>query len=512
MNRRHLLRLLGGSALAGVTGCSGPGPETGLAASSRSDPGGLDIEPDVELELTAAPDEVSIVSGAPTHVWRFSGRVLRGPDGTLEDLPGSYLGPVMRLRRGQRVRVRLANRIGEESIVHWHGLDVPADADGHPRLAIGHGESYVYDFEVANRAGTYWYHPHPHRRTGPQVYAGLAGLLLVSDDDEAALGLPSGESEILCVLQDRQFDADNQLIYAADMGTQVNGFLGDRLLVNGRFGATRDVDRGWYRVRLLNGSNARLYRLAWSDGRPMTIIGGDGGLLERPIERRELTLAPGQRADTLIDLTATAGGAEVHLDSLAFPEADAGGGMMGMNPSLPNGAPLRALTLRVGDRPGMAFAVPARLPSFDPSWSASAGSRIRTVPLAFQRMQWTLDGRTFSMTDAAAEERVTAGSTHAWEFANQVGSMGMGMGGDAAHPIHIHGRQFRILGRTGGRGNQLRAGIVDDGWQDTTLVLPGETVRVQVTFSSHPGDFLYHCHILEHEDMGMMRNFRIIPS
>jgi FtsP/CotA-like multicopper oxidase with cupredoxin domain len=234
---------------------------------------------------------VALLAGEPTRVWRFTGRLITGPAGTLQTLPRSYLGPVIRLRRGQRVRVRFANHLAEESIVHWHGLDVPESADGHPRLAVGPSEEYVYDFEVVNRAGTYWYHPHPHMRTGAQVYQGLAGLLLVSDDDEDALGLPSREAELLCVLQDRRFDARNQLVYlAGGQMEMMNGFLGDRVLVSGQVQPTREVDAGWHRVRLLNGSNARIYKLAWSHDLPMTVIGGDGGLESRCI--RGTTLAP----------------------------------------------------------------------------------------------------------------------------------------------------------------------------------------------------------------------------
>lgn len=279
-------------------------------------------------------------------------------------------------------------------------------------------------------------------RTGAQVYQGLAGLLLVSDQDEDALALPSGEAELLCVLQDRRFDARNQLVYqGGGMMEMMNGFLGDRVLVSGRLQPTTEVDAGWHRVRLLNGSNARIYKLAWSRDLPMTVIGGDGGLLEHPVDQRALTLAPGQRADVLLDLTGLAPGTDVHLDSLPFPAADAGGvGMMMGNPvPVSNGAPMRLMTLRTRARTGPAFEVPERLPSFDASWSAGADARFRRVPLGFQRMQWTLAGRTFSMDEVAADE----------------------------------------------------------------------TVRAQVTFTSHPGLYLYHCHILEHEDMGMMRNFRV---
>jgi len=512
MHRRDLLRLLSLSTLAGAVGCRGSSDSALADALAPKTTPGAGFVPDVELLLTAAPDEVAVLPGAPTRVWRFSGRLLTGPADTLQTLPGSYLGPVIRLRRGQKVRVRFANQLGEDSIVHWHGLDVPESADGHPRLAVGHGRDYVYEFEVTNRAGTYWYHPHPHMRTGAQVYQGLAGLLLIRDDDEERLGLPSGETELLCVIQDRQFDARNQMVFhGGGMMEMINGFLGDRVLLNGQPQPTTEVDAAWHRVRVLNGSNARIYKLAWSRGLQMVVIGGDGGLLETPIAQPALTLAPGQRADLLLDLTSLAAGTEVHLESQAFAEADAGAGaMMGMMgggaSNVPNGSPLRVMTLRTRARKGPAFRVPERLPSFDASWPPAAGLPIRRVPITFQQMAWSIGGRTFEMGDVSPDETVRAGSTHLWEFVNLTNPMGM----EAAHPIHMHGRQFRVIDRTGGRdANSLRAGIVDEGWRDTVLVLPGETVRVQVTFTRHPGLYLYHCHILEHEDMGMMRNFRV---
>lgn len=476
--------------------------------------------PDVELTLTAAPGEVSLLPGAATRVWRFTGQVTRGSSSALQALGESYLGPVIRLRRGQRVRIRFRNQTGEPSIIHWHGLDVPELADGHPRLAVGHGGEYVYDFEVTNRAGTYWYHPHPHMRTAAQVYQGLAGVLLVSDPEEDALGLPGGAGELLCVLQDRRFDGNNQLVYASvaagggmrggmgrgmgQMMEVMNGWVGDRMLVSGRLQPTIGVDRRTYRVRLLNGSNARFFKLAWDDGSPMTVIGGDGGLLERPRAQRFVTLAPGQRADVLLELSGHARGTDVQLQSLAFPPADVGSvGMMGATPPLPQGAPLTLMRLRVSGEQGQRFQVPERLSTDDFRQEPSAP--VRRVPLTFMQMNWLIDGRVFDMKDVADVETVTAGSTHVWELVNQPNPMGMAM----AHPIHLHGPQFRVLSRLGGSTNTLRDGINDAGWTDTVLVLPGETVRVQVTFSKYPGLYLYHCHILEHEDMGMMRNFRI---
>ncbi|MEO8075689.1 MAG: multicopper oxidase domain-containing protein [Acidobacteriota bacterium] len=498
----------------------------------------------MELTLTAAPGEVSLLPGVPTRVWRFTGEVVKGPADTLQVLEGSYLGPVIRLVRGQRVRIRFANRLPEPSIVHWHGLDVPEAADGHPRLAISGGQDYTYDFTVTNRAGTYWYHPHPHLRTGPQVYLGLAGLLMVSDPEEAALGLPSGDGELLCALQDRRFDAGNQLVYpnllpsgtlatgqtgGMAMGGQrgrgmgmgmgrgmgggmamgmsmelMNGWLGSRMLVNGLVQPTRVVDRRTYRVRLINASNARFYKLAWSDGTPMTVIGNDGGLFDRPRELAALTMAPGQRADVILDLSTHASGSSVQLTSLAFPEDAAGRvGMMDETSSVPQGAALTLMTLRVSAASGPRYLVPPTLTT--DLFRASVSAPVRRVPITFMMMNWLIDGRTFEMDEATAAETVAPGSTHIWELVNQPNPMGMA----AAHPVHLHGPQFRVLSRTGGGPNPLREGIHDAGWTDTVIVLPGETVRVQVTFSTYPGWYLYHCHILEHEDMGMMRNFRI---
>ncbi len=527
MHRRDALRLIGLSTLAPAAGRLNLPDAWADTLQSGS--------PDLEFVLTAAPDEMPILRGSATRVWRFTGRVVRGPEGALQPVPNSYLGPTIRVRRGQRVRVRFENRLAEESIVHWHGLDVPQEADGHPRLVIGPDREYRYDFTVTNRAGTYWYHPHPHMRTGPQVYMGLAGLFIVEDDEEGALGLPAAQSELVCVLQDWRFDDQNQFLYpetgpmgqmggggrgrAMGMGRGQgmammammeleNGVLGDHVLVNGQPGYTAEVEAGWVRLRLLNGSNARVYKLAWHDSRPMTVVGSDGGLVERALTRTAITLAPAQRADVLVDLSDLSDGGRLRLLSLAFPESEAGhvGMMMGQMSAQPQGSQMQVMTLQARGRNTRAVRLPDRLSTYEPSWTIVPGAPVRRVPLSFMQMQWFLDGRVFDMNDVADVERVKAGSTHVWEFANTTNPMGMQM----AHPIHLHGRQFRVLSRSGGSPtSELRPAIIDGGWTDTVLVLPGETVRTQVTFSDHKGLFLYHCHILEHEDMGMMRNFRI---
>jgi len=509
MNRRDVLRVIGAASLVEAI--------PGLLGAARRHASPF-FEPDVELALTAGPGEAQVLPGARTRVWRFTGAVLKGPAESLQIIADSYLGPVIRLRRGQKVRIRFRNNLPESSIVHWHGLDVPSAMDGHPHSLIDPGTEFVYEFEVINRAGTYWYHPHPHERTGPQVYRGLAGLLLISDDEEAALALPRASEELLCVLQDRHFDGDNQLLYMGNgMMDGMMGFLGDRILVNGKERPTLSLATRAYRLRILNGSNARIYKLAWDDGTPLTVVGGDGGLLERPVEQRYLALAPAQRADVIVDLSKRAVGSTLQLVSAPYPAAEVSmtemgmGGMMG-GAAVPNGAPLQLLTIRVERNETSTFRLPARLSTFDANWTRSAPGATRKIAISARQMMWLLGGRTFEMMETAPDEEAPVGSTQVWEFVNGPGMIGMQM----AHPIHMHGKQFRVLERSSAStpvvAGSLREGLLDAGWQDTVLVMPGESVKVQVHFSNFPGLYLYHCHILEHEDMGMMRNFRVLPA
>jgi FtsP/CotA-like multicopper oxidase with cupredoxin domain len=469
----------------------------------------------VAVALTAATAAISLFSGKPTEVWRFSGQMLAGDPASLQPVPDSYLGPTFRVQKGQRLNVTFTHDLPQESIVHWHGLHVPAEMDGHPQYAINRGETFEYSYEILNRAGTYWYHPHPHGITGPQVYAGLAGFFLVHDEEEQALGLPSGEFDIPLVIQDRIFDENNQLVYRGNgMMDQMMGFLGNQILVNGQPDFTLPVATRPYRLRLLNGSNSRIYKLGWSDGSSFTVIGTDGGLLEKPVQRPYITLAPAERVELWVDFSDRPVGEELVLRSLPFPAPE--GGMMGGAAGLPLGAAFDILTVRIekssSDRPTL----PDRLSTIQ-RIAPSEAAATKTITLAMRQPNgWTLNGRTFQMTAVAPEERVKLGSVEIWEFINSSGGRGM-MGGGMAlpHPMHMHGEQFQILDRQMSRlgralWNSLKDGFVDDGWKDTVLVLPGEKVRVIRRFDDFTGLFLYHCHNLEHEDMGMMRNFQVV--
>ncbi|MDH5540143.1 MAG: multicopper oxidase domain-containing protein [Rhizobacter sp.] len=511
----------------------------------------VSAEVDVHVELHAEPGEVSIRPGAPTRVWRFRGKLLRGAAGVLEEPAGSYVGPIIRVRRGQRIRIELVNALPESTIVHWHGLHVPDDMDGHPRFAIAPGARYVYEFSVANRAGTYWFHPHPHGRTGKQVYAGLAGLFLVSDDEEAGLGLPGAAQDLPLVIQDRNFNADNQFAYlggeaggdarqgggmmgggmmrgrmgggmmGGGMGSMMAGMmgvLGDQILVNGGPQAGREVERRAHRLRLLNGSNTRTLKLAWSDRTPLTVIGSDGGLLATPLRRDYLMLAPAERVELWVDFGRWALGSEPTLRSLAF---DGGvemggmmGGMMGGGGALRDGAAFDVHRFRVGGGAGRDEKLPTRLSAIAPPEPRQAVNfaRPKVFELSMGMMAWGINGAGFDMLGVSELETVKLGTQEIWEFRND--GRGSMMGMVMPHSMHVHGLQFRVIGRSVARQfsrqyDSVKAGRVDEGWKDSVLVMPGERVRVLLRFEDHPGLFLYHCHMLEHEDAGLMRNYRV---
>lgn len=517
LNRRNFISSLAGSSALlalGALGQHADAVEHGSGKSLSPDPS-PDFHPDVELELTALRDTAQLLPGAPTPIWRYDGKVLQGDSNAFTTLPNSSV-PVIRVRNGQRIRIFFRNQLSEDTIVHWHGLHIVQKMDGHPMYAIAPGQRFVYEFIVDNRPGTYWFHPHPHGRTGIQVYAGLAGLFIVEDDDEAQVGLPVGEFERAWVLQDRRFTANNQLSYVGNHMEQMMGFTGDRILVNGRPDHVEPVAATAYRVRILNGSNSRFYKLAWDDDRPLTVIGADGGLLERPVDKPYVMMAPAERVELWLDFSGDEPGTERVLHSLAF----SGGGMMGMGRGMGRGRGMRGggglangdafdvLKIRV-DRAGpKAAPLPPRLSTIPWPRIEDAINRTapRTIRLQMGRGQVALNGRTFAMDSVAPEEIVKLGTTEVWEFDNESGPM--------SHPMHIHNLQFKVVERLQDRRlssiyDTMQNGFIDEGWKDVVIVMPGERVRVLMRFLDHEGLYLYHCHILEHEDMGMMRNYRV---
>ncbi len=412
--RRQFLKLAGYGTLGILAGELLPFFDLSTASQLGAADQAPEFLPDLDISLTARPAEVPIFPGEPTRVWQYQAIVHKGGRDQVIQLPRSYLGPVIKANRGDKVRIRFRNDAPEKSIVHWHGLHVPAIMDGHPRNVVSQGESYLYEFEVKNRAGTYWYHPHPHGRTGPQVYRGLAGLFLVSDEEEQSAGLPSGEYDVPLVIQDRIFDGNNQLVYTSGHPMDLmNGFLGDWVLVNGLPDFMLPVSTNTYRLRVLNGSNSRIYRLAWKDGRPLTIIGTDGGLLQRPVQQAYAFLSPGERLEIWADFSNDSVGSKTTLVSLPFDIGSSGGGMMMggrmmQGRGLPNGAGLTIAGFRVTRQEKRNRELPQQLSRIDPLAVGEAAniSNPKQFFLTMNHMQWSINGRTFAMEGVADDEIV----------------------------------------------------------------------------------------------------------
>jgi FtsP/CotA-like multicopper oxidase with cupredoxin domain len=332
---------------------------------------------------------------------------------------------------------------------------------------------------------------------------GMAGLLVVDGEGESDLGLPSGEFELGLILQDKRLGGGSELSYNPGMGPDhMLGYLGDTGFANGAADATVDVKRGAYRLRIVNGSNARILELALGDDLPFTLLGADGGFLSEPVTLRRLMLATGERADILVDFSAANPGDSIMLRSAEFavPGMMMGmGGMgrgMGMRGAggLPQGGALDLLEFMVSEERGPALRVPPRL---NPSLAAPTddGSVTRSFHFDSQMMRHTINGRGFIMD--RIDQQVPLGRPEVWEFVND---------GGFPHPVHVHGGQHRILSRAGGRGELMPW---ERGLKDTALLFPGEAIRMAVRFTE-PGIFLLHCHNLEHEDGGMMSNFEVV--
>jgi FtsP/CotA-like multicopper oxidase with cupredoxin domain len=505
------------------------------------------FKPDVEFELFCRNAEVQILAGRKTKVQQYTAKLLHGPEQSLTEIAGSYLGPVIRLQKGQKVRIHFYNELNEDTIAHWHGLHVPAEVDGHPMYAFGSGQKFVYEFEVVNRACMAIYHPHPHEATAKQVYHGLAGAILVNDEEENALGLPSGEFEIPIVIQDRLFDTQNQLIYSPGMHGRMFGYYGNRILVNGHPELQVEVATRAYRLRFLNGSNARIYKLAWDDGTPITVLGVDGGLLDEPENKPYVMLAPGERLDVWMDFTGRTVGSDLVMRSLPFTGAlpSMGMGMMGHHGfGLPMGSDYPVFSVRVSQKISETHKLPTTLAKVKHYEISDTSNPDKPVPITISEghMQMLLNGRPYAYKDIQPNERFPVNSIQLMEISHEhgmghmggmgggmgMGRMGMGgmqrggMGGGMgmggmmamAHPIHLHGQQFQIVSRSIDSSREsdyanVNQGFINSGLKDTVLVMPGETVRIIKPFQDYMGLFMFHCHNLEHEDMGMMREFLV---
>jgi FtsP/CotA-like multicopper oxidase with cupredoxin domain len=405
------------------------------------------------------------------------------------------LCPTLRLQTGDTAHIRFENNLPEPSILHWHGMLVPDSADGHPRFAVPTGGKYQYAFPVINRAGTYWYHAHPHGRTGLQVYRGMAGLLIVEDTHEQMLGLPTGKHELPVIIQDKRVGSNGTFEFEPAMSEQVEGYFGDTPYVNGTRIPYMGVESTTYRLRLVNATTSRILRLEFSNKMPFTLIGGDGGLYPEATTLTTMDLGTGERVDLLVDFSKIPEGQKVMLHSVEFASPAQMPKMPGRAGSIPQGSELKLVEFEVLKtvKPEPWKPVPfPKVAKIDPSKSVKS----RTFSFESQGMKHTINGRAYDMN--RVDETVKYGTNEIWTFVNN---------SPFAHPVHMHAVQFQILSRQGGRA---RLFPWEQGWKDTVLLFPGEKVSVIAAFDRNRGRFLMHCHNMVHEDMGMMMNFDIV--
>ncbi|MBF4695521.1 multicopper oxidase family protein [Fusibacter ferrireducens] len=392
---------------------------------------------------------------------------------------GNLLGPTIRSKVGEAVIIHVKNNLMDSTTVHWHGLIVSGKVDGGPHQIIETGETWSPEFVLTQPALTAWYHPHLMGETATQVYQGLGGLWIHDDEASSSLGLPEtyGVDDVPLIIQDRAFYKDGSLYYNPNM---MNGAVGNVIMINGKVGPYAEVPSSWVRLRLLNGSNAAQHKMNFSDERPFYQIASDGGLLESPVKMTSIELAPGERAEIMVDLQSTQKGDAVFL-------------MVSNTKSLKlvsNGTKTNNYVLK------------DQLVEIE-KWDSADVENERYFDLEGVAHMVSINGESFDMNSVAFS--LPVGRLEKWTVSNvsdSSGGMGM-MSSGTEHSFHVHGLQFQVLSRNGALPPEG-----ERGWKDTVFLKPGEKVEILVKFTLE-GVFMYHCHNLEHEDAGMMGQFQV---
>lgn len=431
-------------------------------ANAATEPGHL------EATLTAAPATTVFALGLATPILGYN---------------GGTPGPLIEATEGDHIRIHFANRLSEDSTIHWHGMPVPADQDGNPMDPVAAGADRIYEFDLPEgSAGSYWYHPHPHGKTAEQVYRGLAGPFIVRAKSDP---IPAAYGDTTLFFTDLRLSADGT-IPENGMADVMNGRVGDFVLVNGQKNPVLTVPAGTRRrFRLFNATSARFLKLDFGKT-PMTIIGTDGGLLEAPVGgQKEVLLAPAERLVVVLDFS--------EPGTWTLQTADYDRGWMG--PGRHSEGGLKLLTVKVTkERAGPMPPLPARLRPIADLGPPSVTRRFvfseaMSMDGSGMTMAFQINGASFDMNRVDVVSKV--GQVELWEIANSA---------DMDHPFHVHGTQFQVVEteRDGKVANPpFRA------WNDTVNVARGETVRILLR-QDLPGPRMYHCHILEHEQLGMM--------
>jgi FtsP/CotA-like multicopper oxidase with cupredoxin domain len=417
----------------------------------------------VEVNLTASVERISYLPGATTEVFAYNGHVP---------------GPTLDVREGDKVIVHFRNNLPEPTTVHWHGIHLPFESDGSPFHPIKPGESHDYEFTIRRgTAGTYWYHPHPDRRTGYAMGEGLFGAIIVRAADDP---LPAVMPEKLLILADNRFLPDGAVDFPDSSSTpaavdEENGREGPVLFVNGQLNPTLSIRSGEVqRWRVINASAGRIYRLALT-GHTFVHVGSDGGLFEKPVEEKEILLTTGERVELLVRGSDAPGGKSV-LEDLPYDRY-----MFQTRPR--DWATTHNLLIleTTNESPVQAVPIPTALRKVVPLDTTKV-TAVRTIVFS----QGLINGKQMDMSRVDVSTHV--GATEIWEIENVVGM---------DHPFHLHGFQFQVLDRNGVPEPYVA-------WKDMLNIPKHSSARIIVRYDDYPGRWMFHCHILDHEDHGMM--------
>ena len=482
MKRNEFLKTLGFGAFA-LTGGGG------MLSSCMNMDGA--IAPDVSDGefVTALRIPETITNMTALAAQDVKDNLFNGQKASMQGYGNSVLGPTIRVMKGTNMNIEFQNKLTEHTNVHWHGLLVPASMDGHPEKMVMPNQGFNFQFNINQQAGASWYHPHVHKMTAKQVMQGLAGLFIVESPEEKALGLPSGNFEIPLIIQDKRFNADGTIQYNPSMSEKMSGYMGETVLVNATNRPFVDVSTRFYRFRILNASSARIYNLMMSNGADFHVIGSDGGILSQSEKVSNLVLSPGERLDVLVDFSTAKVSDQVYLMSEKFSTMGVGQGVQAF----------KIMRFNVKNQETDTFKIPASLVNV-PKTTGSTKTRSFALKMVMKHGNNSsgmhqINGKVYDGN--SIEETVALGAVETWEFDNSTG--------DEPHPMHIHGVQFQVVSRSGGRNVILAH---EKGWKDTVLVAPGERVKVISKFEKL-GKFVFHCHNLEHGDDGMMLNYEV---
>jgi len=425
---------------------------------------GSEVNGRIQYQLDLQEGTSRFLSNADTPTWGIN---------------GNYLGPTLRLKNGSQVDINYRNNLNEDTTMHGHGMHLPAKMDGGIHQIIKPGETWASSYTVKQHACTNWYHPHLMGKTAQHVMNGLAGLIIIDDDNSELLDLPKryGIDDIPLIIQDRAFNSDGSFNYNPSRRDMMMGWKGDTFMVNGVIKPHVNLEAKQVRFRILNASNSRIYTFSFASGKSFKQIATDNAFLEAPVELTQLQLSPAERAEIIVDFSNDFGKEEV------FTDKSSGKDLFKAN---------------INQTATSTTTLPNQLITLE-KLNPSNAINTRSFTLSGSMGELNINGQAMDMR--VINETIPLNTIEIWEVTNMMGM---------AHNFHIHATHFQLIERNGSASN-----VADNekGFKDTVLLPPRQSVKFIVKMTDYAdasSPYMYHCHILEHEDAGMMGQFVVV--